>query len=474
MSTSSPPQPDPPPGLPQIWNHRIHQRWAGEDLAFWRLAFFPTYNFPEIKTRLHALMQQFDIKAYTIYETLGLFDLFIRAWLPSQSIEGFQNAITEELAGQGLQLCEPFLVSRILRHWAWDDGHGKLVDPSDELLRTRRPSAMIAAIDDGTAPEQTRQELLDGNALRDLGDEGDGGIKFLIVISSSIYSMTYAARGRLEQSLLNILDDHDLGEPSLYEGSGFGQFILMGRVQPQSFFILPELAVAINKAGIQDTARPYTFVSSTEKPIYFADRISHATDTVFEPLDLDALLAGGEDDHLEVKGSAWLDWRRRLSGDGEDKRSQKVINDGLVKAVVGMLNADGGHVVLGALEQSARFGEHHGEDHPRLAELPRVGEYVLVGVNDEYDARGWDKFRRGLLDVLSSRIDPPPTGAITLSRQAVSGRDICIVAIAPTSATWYYRYLSENVAEFFVRENGRTVAYSGSRADTYKRERPRR
>jgi hypothetical protein len=129
---------------------------------------------------------------------------------------------------------------------------------------------------------------------------------------------------------------------------------------------------------------------------------------------------------------------------------------------------------VGALEAAARFGEEVVGSLPEFAEQRRIGDYVCVGVNSEYDERGWDGFRLTLLDAINARIDPSPAGSLGLDRQEVNGRDLWVVSVKPTNATWYYRYLGEGQPEqFFVREDGRTVAYAGSRADAYKRTSPR-
>ena len=458
----------PPPISEHLWNHRIHQRWAAEDLTFWRLAFFPKYDPKQILPKLNNAMRDLHVTSYAIYEMFGLFDLFVRAWLPSHAIERVDQTLNEVLAAESMQLCEGFTVSRLIRHWAWDDGKGGLHEPDAAILKESWSDETIAKIERGEISDEERHVLANvQHVIRPL-DHGDG-IKFIIVVTSSAYSPTFNARVRLSQGLLDILDRSKISEPSLYEGSGFGQFILMGRVAIEDYFVLRQLATEINATGIQDTARPYTFVSARPNLVHYADRLPSSTSEAPKAPSVEQLLARGEGLHVEVKGSARLNWRRYL-GSGSLIAEDAVLNDGLLKAIVGMLNADGGHIVVGALERSAHFGEEVADAHPALTNFPRRGEYICVGVNDEYDARGWDRYRLRLLEAVSSRIDPPPAGSLGLSRQVIDGRDMCVVSVKPTTATWYYRYLGESQPMmFYVREDGRTVAYAGSRADAYKR-----
>ncbi len=457
----------------RLWNHRIHQRWAGEDLTFWRLAFFPKYDPEQIIPLLNRAMDDLGISSYAVYEMFGLFDLFVRAWLPRHAMESVDQTLNDALAGQSMQLCEAFTVSKILRHWAWDDGSGGLYEPDPTVLKSPWSDERIAEIENEQISVQEKDELdKSKHIVRDL-EHGDG-IKFIMVVTSSVYSPTYSARLRLAQGILASLDNHDIEEPSLYEGSGFGQFIVMGRVANADFFTLRQLATAINATGIQDTARPYTFVSADEGLVTYHDRLPSSTKQVASVPGVEQLLARGESRQLEVKGSASLNWKRYIIGDKTLVKEDVILNEGLIKAIVGMLNAEGGHVVVGALEAAARFGEEVVGSLPEFAERRRIGDYVCVGVNAEYDERGWDGFRLTLLDAINARIDPSPAGSLGLDRQEVDGCDLWVVSVKPTNATWYYRYLGEGQAEqFFVREDGRTVAYAGSRADAYKRTSPR-
>jgi hypothetical protein len=457
-----------------MWNHRIHQRWAGEDLTFWRLAFFPRYDHPEIMKTLRLALQELGVHSYSVYETLGLFDLFVRAWLPSHDRYQAEDKITDALASHSLQLCEVFTVNRILRHWVWDDGAGGLAEPSQEVLTRRSSDDLISRADNGTLPDEDRRRLVEAHVLREFQESP--GIKFIVVITSSIYSITYRARLDLERALFDVQEQFNISEPSLYEGTGFGQFILMGRVPVDAYFTLHDLSIAINRTGIQEAiaARPYTFVTSSPHLTEYVDRMPTSMEVSADPVEVRSLLARGEDQSLEIKASARLDWSRYLSGDNQLVRSDRVLNEGLIKALVGLLNTDGGHVILGALEADRVFNNRRAREHPALQTYPQVGSFICVGINDEYGDAGWDKFVLGLQDLINARIEPPPVGAITITREFVDDRDVCVITVKPTQATWYYRYLGEGEpVKFFVREAGRTVAYAGSAADVYKRSRPR-
>jgi hypothetical protein len=462
------------PDVKMVWNHRVHQQWADEDLSFWRLAFFPRFREPDVVATIERVLAEQEVSSYALYETLGLFDLFIRAWLPSQSHERVEQALNEALQGEFLQLLESFTVNRLLRHHVWDDGAGGLLVPDSQVLEKGLSDETIRAVNAGQLDPPTLASLKADKLIATL--DADPGIKFFTIITSPVFSTTYGARRRLELDLLRVLDQSGLGEVSLYEGSGFGNFVVMGRARPDDFFAIPRLANEINDLGLYEAfiARPYTHVCGSETLLSFKEVIPPTKRE--EQVDARALLEGPESLTLEVKGSLHLDWRRFFHSATESRppESEDVVNDGAVKAVVGMLNAEGGHVVLGALERRRVMS---GEQlDPRFVALPQVGEYVVVGVDDEKLIRtqGWDVFRLHLLDLLASRIDPSPVGLINVTEAQLDGRTVAVIGVQPSATTWFYRLLGENdPVRFFAREDGRTKTYAGSDADNYKRARPR-
>lgn len=462
------------PGPPQqLWHHRIHQRWAGEDLYFWRLAFFPRYNRERVLVAIDQVMTDQDVHSFTVYEALGLFDIFIRAWVPSHSSEKFKQALNDALEGESLQLLESFSVSRVLRHHVWEQGNHERTEPADSLLREPWEDAVIERLNEGRLSEEEQTKLYEDRVLAPI--HPCDGVKFFTVITPAGFSVTKFAHDTLEEGLLRLLDQSNIEEPSLYAGSGFGEYIVMGKARPNDFFAITELSTAINSLGVQDTvsARPYTHVCAHSHPLFYADRLPLRDQE--RSYDIDALLRRSESHTFEVKGSLSLDLSRWLKTDEVDPvSSDKVINEGVVKAVVGMLNADGGHLVVGALERIANFNHAPADDHPKLAEMPRRGDYICIGIDEEFDERGWDGFRLKLQELLSSRIQPSPAGSVSISRERVDGRQMCVIGIQPTRANWFYRVLGENgPVNFYVRDGNRTVSYAGVQADTYKARRPR-
>lgn len=464
-----------------MWNHRIHQRWAGEDLTFWRMAFFPQYDQDKVLEILQEQMVVNGVRSYAVYETLGIFDLFVRAWVPSQTFERFEEALKEALAPVYLQLLESFFVSRTLRHHLWPGEELRPEEPEQSFLEDKWPSGTILAANEATLAEDLALQAANTCVLRPLIQRS--GIKFFTIITQPGYSVIGPAKRRLESELYKAFDEFNIEQPALYEGSGFGQFVLMGRVDAENYFDITSLAEFINGLGIREFAgaRPYTYLCAGEDVLYYADRLP--TDIATDELDVDALLAQDENQTLEFKGSALSNLDRWLAtDDAEPVADDSMLDDGIIRAIVGMLNADGGTLVIGALEAKRKYGGRAADEHPKLAGAPQRGNYVIVGIDaepefTEKEQKGltaWDAFRLWLLDVIGTRIDPAPAGAIGISPHEISGRTLCIVRIQPSRATWYYRLLkARQTVSFFVREDGRTMSLIGSAADVYKRTNPR-
>jgi hypothetical protein len=459
-------------GPTHMWHPRIHERWADEELIFWRLAFFPAYRRDHIVSAIRSIMEEQEVSSYVVYETLGAFDLFLSTWLPTESVDEFEAGLNRALEGEALQLLEPFAVTRLLHHWLWDDGEGGLREPSAEVLAQRWDAGMIARANrDGlSSSEKTMSEEM--NVIASVSETAEG-IPFIIAVSSAPYSLAVGARGHLARHLLDLLDKYDIAGGALYEGSGFGIYVLTGTVRTENFHLIPELSSAVNTLAEHQTltARPFTHICV--EIVDYADSLR--ADAGDERTDIADLLNSSPSHDLEFEPSAALDWRTWLSDkDVKPSADEAVVDDGLIKTVVGMLNADGGRVVVGALAGDLPLPDGLLRESQKLERFPRVGNFVCIGVNQEYGEDGWEGFQLQLRDWLASKIDPAPIGACGIRRYAVDGVDMCIVDVEPRRSTWYYRNLGPaEPVRFYVRDEARTVALAGSTADTYKQSRPR-
>lgn len=461
------------PGPPQLWNHRVHQRWAGQDLTFWRLVFFPRYDREKIIEVIESVLDEEGVRAFAIYEAMGLFDLFLRAWLPSQSSDRLEHRLKEALEAESLQLLDSFSTTRVLRHHAWETGKNSRLEPEESVLNNPLADDIIERLNRGEVPSDEQQELLDKRILAPL--HPGRGVQFLTVISSAIFSMTNEVHTTLREGLLKRVRESGIHEPAVYEGTGFGEYIVTGRAAEDGLHTITDLSTAINELALEEgvAARPYTHICAHRLPLFYADNLPLKQDDL--PVDMGELLRHDESRTLEVMPALGEDLTHWLGDDKEAIPSETLIDNGLIKTIVGMLNADGGQLVLGAIHCDAELVGVRAADHPKLRDLPMRGDYICVGVNREYGEGGWEEFKATLNALVSTKIQPPPLGSISVACNAIEdGVDVWVISVRPTRATWFYRVLSDSgPINFFVREGARTVSYAGVEADIYKRERPR-
>ncbi|MGC1166735.1 MAG: hypothetical protein WA862_11570 [Solirubrobacterales bacterium] len=456
-----------------VWHHELHEKWGGERLYFWRLAFFPTYDRKAITDAIGQVIRGEGegggetVTSYAIYETLGLYDLVLRVWLPvSRSFQEFQEELWQELRAHQLQVIDIFTVGDVTRHWPW------VKEPSGEMTRP------IEAL---KAESMTVEELTRGNEAtkglnpaiaKDYAERSilapcprHDGIKFIIVVTATAQLTTMAARRALRDGLLGILlEASPRVASSLYEGSGFGQFLILGGVAHDDFgYITTDVIEPIiaSKLGAHHGARPYTYLcTGTSNPLEFEDVMPVPETAARRSPSVEELLKEPEGLTLEVKSSSFVNVDRWLLGDGNLEASDEVFDKGVAKAVLGMLNAEGGEVVIGAIEK----GKYPGVD---LSQLPSVGEYACVGVDLEYGevAADWDSYALHLGDKLNSAIEPPPTGLISIVRSCVAEKDLAVLRVGATSGSWFYLKTDPRL---YVRTGNATHVVSGPTADFYR------
>src|SRR5690606_36356257 len=122
-------------------------------------------------------------------------------------------------------------------------------------------------------------------------------------------------------------------------------------------------------------------------------------------IELHRLLAMDEGQEREFKGSAFVDIKAWAFGGRPAEYSEKLTEAGVLKAIVGMLNAHGGHVIIGVLEKS-KF-EESSKSSEFFTSLPVSGAFLVCGVEIDYMARqgsGWDEFALKLRAVIRQKV----------------------------------------------------------------------
>lgn len=459
------------------WHPEVREQWAGERLYFWRMT-FPTYEQAKVVEKLKEVMRRVCAEAYAVYELYGACDILLRVWLPTTQ-KVFEAAFQDVFQSNDIVL-EEFSVNEVITHWPWAEEGGSLRRLGDDVLKSRLSNEEIERINAGPGLDEVTAMQESGLIAPTWHSQG---IKFIVLVGASRQGMPTAAANRLRESLLRIVlkaDEDAFAEKSVYRGLGFCAYLILGRVRKESFHLIgQEIIHPINEVIAPETfgARTTTFTMSTEDFLAFSERMSLGEENLGQRSAAE-LLEQEEGQHLEIKGSAFVDLNRWLHA--KDPEAPPPINDvavdSLMKAISGLLNAEGGAAVVGALESQRYVG------HPLLEGVPGAGSYTVVGLQSELGDRGWnwDKYERALRDLMASRIDPDPNPYLHFYGDGIAARPVCVLTLreprrSPTSGAWFYHRLKgQGHSRFWVREGNRTVEKKGLQIIEYQREKTRR
>jgi len=171
-----------------------------------------------------------------------------------------------------------------------------------------------------------------------------------------------------------------------------------------------------------------------------------------------------EGDELEFKGSLSLSIDRYLRGDGATTRDETVENEGVLKTIVGFLNAKGGEILIGVLERN----KYEDLLEERLADCPQYNGKVIFGLELELGKGEWDGFQQRLTSIIETKIGRQVTysGLVAITELKYEGKDLCLVKVQPSDTKQFLlgRY-------FYIRVGNKTVLLEGVDIDVYWKSR---
>src|SRR5262245_39032590 len=335
---------------------------------------------------LEEVMRREGVNAYALYELYGGYDILLRVWLPTTQ-KVFEATFHDVFQNNDIVIDE-FAVNEVVTHWPWAAEDGSVRRLGEEVLESRLSNDEIELINSGPGLTEVARYQESGLIAPSWHSQG---IKFIVLVGASRHAMPKAAVNHLRDSLLRIgldADDDAFAEKVVYKGLGFGAYLIIGRVRKESFHLIErELIYPINQVVAPETfgARTTTFTMSTEDFLAFSEKMSVEKEAPRQRTATE-WLQQEEGQHLEVKGSAFADLNRWLHSEkpGTEPPMSDVAVDSLMKAIASLLNAEGGAIVLGALEKK-RY-----EGHRLLEGAPEVGPYLLLGLQPELGNRGWN------------------------------------------------------------------------------------
>ncbi len=455
---------------------------------FWRMGFYPTYRRDEVHQALDVVCRRHAIKGRVVYEVFGQHDLIARFWiLRSVAAADVDRDIKRTLNAFHLEYCDMFEVDSIGMHWFWDEEPTPASPPSESVLASppsaatlHEVDALAAELNSGRLSEDTFRQNAHATDFLNKGvigiRETTDGIKFAIIVSTSTeLSTRFTMMEALGNQLRRIMTGADLiRERSLYSGTGFGKFLILGKVEPNDFFSINNALIGpivdeAYLAGVYRT-RSITYVGNSATLMTFGESLSLPAVMADEDDDYEIteILSGGENARVEYKASGFVDLNRWLA---TGERVEENAFESLAHAVVALLNAEGGGViVLGVVEQGIR------DYRNQLADLPTTDGLMLLGIAFDWESwkrKEFDEYRHRLQQKLAEAIEPSPMDLVRYSRETVEGRELCVLTVSGLSPEWHYLKTGPKRFDFVVREDAQSVALSGPAEDRYKQLHPR-
>jgi hypothetical protein len=464
-----------------LWHYALHEQIASEQLAFVLASFEPSYKRERVIEQLKLALRNLSASSYALWELIGGDDLMVQAWLPRGTRESrLREAIDESITSPVSADLFPMTVDEVICHWMTPDQPldvsvaQQSIDPDHfvDLNGPVRvpPTALKRYVDRGYVFPVTPRKRL----------------KFFLRISPPRKSQRSDAVKLLADRIRQAIDKCEaVTGASLMRVQGDGvAYLVTGRLAHSEYEMLAEdLHPTMSELGSFEVigSRTNTHLSALYAPIARREQLlPYADDAARLELSEDAittLLAQGENDRLECKASAFTDMRHKVGQTDQRRSVGKQFLD-IGKAVVGMLNAGGGRVILGAVE-AARFSAQE-LTRAGIVEPVRVGEYLLAGIEHEYDAGDWDAFLRKVTAKLRSSIEPRPTNLYSVDRAWVGVHQIVVIDVRLPQRFYFLKEArkgpSGNTGRspvFYGREAADTLPFEGAAMFAYCDAHPR-
>jgi hypothetical protein len=461
----------------------MHWQFAHESLHYWFLTFATSYEWEVLRKELRQLLADHNVRSFALYELMGDFDVLLRVWLPQGTSGAFRAKLQNRLEKFSLRTDTPYSVEKVIRHWPFtEDGTGFLrgLDPDippPSLDAIERANALMA---EGAPSENPQLAQLVADGFVGPPREGNDqvlGVKIVTLIKPIVVLTNLQKRGMAKQLALVLDRQTNIRQRSLYQVDGQDASFVLSCLAPESSFfafreeLIRDLAPLLETAG----ARTVSYSCASRRLLLFQDFI-HAPDSrrprnapkrpVKELLNLE------ESATLEVKGSAFAPLDPWLFGGEELVESPAFFGHGVLRAIVGFLNAEGGSVVIGGLERERYQSRTAKDKTSRLPEFRDIGAYTCPGLVDPtFAAKGWDAYERKMVDLIKSNVAPDPLPLISIRMEELQSVRFCVVDIQPgREIGWHYLQPQRGEAgpQFLVRQGARTVALEGMDADRYK------
>jgi hypothetical protein len=459
-----------------LWHPELHYRVGAEQLVFVLAGFDPIYRRDRVVAEIKSALRKMSINSYALWELIGDHDLMIQAWLPHRTRA---NNLVEAVAASATVNVDmlTMAVDKLMYHWMWqrDIDLGKAakdIQSSDYVNLNNAAQSVPAA----RVLRYTRCGYIHPTP-------GTDDLKFFLRITNSNKAIGMDVQGQLAALAKSVLSNGQVRSGVLMKVSGDGgAYLLTGRVRPENYPAITQVVGEnFRTSGVLEVlrSRTVTHMSALSRPIDRREQLlpTPDDDPTQKPTaeDVRACMLLAESDDLEFKTSAFTDVEHLLGRRSTARPRDEQAKD-IAKAVIGMLNADGGTVIVGIAEAD-KFPEE--ELGSRYGPVERHGERIAVGVNKEFpDRSGWDAYQRVLASKLRQLIDREVDNWVKFHGVVVGTKTVCVLRLK-RSSSWFYLHekdkarSGQSVYTFYGRQGGETRPLHGREADAFKEAHPR-
>jgi hypothetical protein len=467
------------------WHPSVHEAVGHETLHYWLLAFSTSYEWEMLEAELIDLLGSFKVRSFALYELMGEFDVMLRVWMPPDISGVFRADLQGRLQRFSLTSDRHYAVEEILRHWPFAPGGKGAIVPLGPGAASPSPAEIEKAnalmVEEGTLDDPFLASLASSVVIGPKSHDRDQveGVKIVTLIKPVSPLSNAQKRGLAKQLALTLDQQPAVVQRSLYQVEGQdAAFILTCLAPKDSFFAFRDelvrgLAPLLETAG----ARTNSYASSSAGLLMFQDVITAPGVRRMRKIEArtaEELLSQEESTTLEVKGSALAPLDPWLFGDEQLVESPVHFHRGVLRAIVGLLNTDGGTVLIGALERQ-RYKSRLSEAQMKSLDFKEIGAYLCLGLVDPtFTGKGWDAYERRLAEMTASNVTADPSALISLRKEEIDGAVFCLIDVQPGGELgWHYLQpqRGDGGPQFLVRQGARTVALGGLDADRYKETR---
>lgn len=453
-----------------LWHPEIHSVIRHEKLVYALAAFDPVYKRDRVVIEVERALTDLGIRSYSLWELIGDHDIMIQAWTPAAlSMNAFQARIAE-FTSVNAEIV-PMVVDSFIHHWMWHE-----IDlPKAEAEIS---SEDYADLNQGVVPATRLRRYLDSGYIHVVPNSNR--LKFFVRITNPNRPITKVLESQIRDNARELFGKSHFSNEVVMKVSGFASYLITGRLLGSRFpAIATEFQPTFADSGVLEAlrCRTITHLSALHVPVGRAEQLLPlaAPNVTREPSDQDlkSWLTEGETDYLEFKASVFTDIDHKVGRKKNNPRSRSDQVHEIAKAVVGMLNAAGGTIVIGVAELDKYTADLLLGPYPGAA---AVKDYMIIGVDAEFPRGGWDAYQRSLARELRKAIDGEIDGWVKYQHLMYEGRTVCIITVRRPPTFYYVNSKDRNGAvtvEFFGRMGGETRRLLGRQMDEFKEAHPR-